>query len=76
MVEQKGEGPMKDKATVPFRSKASGEVTGAIINGKGETVSSKNFGIMTEEEYRRILKLMEQEFPDKGQIDAIELTGN
>ena len=46
---------MKDKATVTFRRKASGEVTGEIINEKGEIVSLKTFGIMTKEEYRRVL---------------------
>jgi hypothetical protein len=67
---------MKDKATVAFRRAASGEVTGEIINENGEIISSKNFGIMTEEGYRRVLKLMEQKFPDIGQGDTIELTGN
>jgi hypothetical protein len=67
---------MKDKATVACRRAASGEVTGEIINENGEIISSKNFGIMPEEEYRQLLKLIEQEFPDIWQGDTIELTGN
>ncbi len=66
----------KDKATLTFRRAASGQVTGEVINESGEIVLSKNFGTMTEEEYRKILKLMEKEFPDIGAIEPIELTGN
>ena len=67
---------MKDKAAVTFRRKASGEVVGEIVDEKGVIVESRNFGIMTEEEFRRCSKLMEQEFPDIGAIDVIELVGN
>ena len=67
---------MKDKASVTFRRKANGEVVGEIIDEKGMVVESRNFGIMTEEEFRRCSKLMEREFPDIGAIDVIELTGN
>ncbi len=67
---------MKNRATVVFRRDASGEVTGEIVKESGEVVFSKNFGIMTEKEYRRILKLLEKEYQDIGAIEPIELTGN
>lgn len=68
-------GKAEDKATVTCRRKASGDVIGEIINEKGEIVTSKNFGMMPKEEYRRVLKLMEQEFPDIGQSDIFYATG-
>jgi hypothetical protein len=61
---------MKEKATMMFHRSASGEVTGEVVNERG-----KDFGIMTEEEYRRILKLVEQENPDTV-IKSIELNRN
>jgi len=67
---------VKGKATVTFRRSASGDVTGEIINEQGEIVVSRNFGIMTEEEYRRVLKMIEEKYPDIGSDDPIELTGN
>lgn len=67
---------MKNKAIVTLSRNANGEVFGEIIDEKGVIVESKNFGMMTEEEYGRVLKLIEREFPDIGAIEAIELTGN
>ena len=67
---------MKDKATAVFRRLSHGYVIGEIINERGEVVETKNFGEMTEAEYLRTLKLLEQEHPDVGAIEPIELTGN
>ena len=67
---------MKDKVTVYLRRKANGDVVGEIMNDRGAVVASKHFGTMTEEEYRRALKQIEQAFPDVGTIDTIELIGN
>jgi len=46
-----------------------------ICDGK-KLVISRNFGVMTEEEYRRVLKMIEEEYPDIGSDDPNELTGN
>jgi hypothetical protein len=67
---------MKDRTTFTIRRAATGEVTAEIINERGEIVSSKSFGIMCEREYLQIMKLIEQEFPDIGQIDLIGLERN
>jgi hypothetical protein len=66
----------KERATVVFRRLVSGEVLGEIVTESGEVAVSKSFGIMTEDEYRKILKLVEQENPDIGAIETIELSGN
>ena len=66
----------KDKVTVNFRHKASGEVVGEIVSDKGEVVASKHFGIMSAAEFRSAMKHIEKEFPDAIVPDIIELTGN
>lgn len=55
---------------------SSGEVLGEIITETGKVTVFKNFGVMTEDEYRRILKLMELEHPDIAWHEPIELKGN
>ncbi len=67
---------MKDKATVCFRRLPSGEVVGEIISEAGDILESRNFGVMSEEEYKRVLKLMQRENPDLDALPLIELTGN
>lgn len=66
----------KDKAACVFRRVSSGEVFGEIIDEKGVVADTENFGVMTESEYHRILKLMELEYPDIVSLEPIELTGN
>lgn len=66
----------RGRATVVFRQLSSGEVVGEIITETGKVAISKNFGVMTEDEYKRILKLIELENPDIAWCDPIELTGN
>jgi ATP sulfurylase len=66
----------KDKAAVVFRQLSSIEVLGEIITETGNVAISKNFGVMTEDEYKKIMKLMELENPDIAWCDPIELTGN
>lgn len=67
---------MKDKATICFRRLGSGEVIGEIINHAGEIVETRNFGEMSEEEFGRVLKIIQRECPDLAVNDLIELTGN
>lgn len=66
----------KDKAAVVFRRCSSVEVTGEIIDDSGAVVEKKSFGVMTEAEYRKVLKLVEQDNPDVGTIQPIEVSGN
>ncbi len=63
---------MKDKATATLRLKASGEVVGEIVNEQGRVVSSKRFGLMTEDEFRKNLQQVEKVFSGASN-DAIEL---
>ena len=66
----------KDKATFCFRRMKTGEVIGEIINEAGKVVATRNFGVMTEDEFRRVLKVVQQEYPDLAADEPIELTGN
>ncbi|GEM_PF-6695291 len=66
----------KDKAAVVVRQLSSGEVLGEIITETGKVAISKSFGVLTEDEYKRILKLIELENPDIAWCEPIELTGN
>jgi hypothetical protein len=45
----------KDNVSVVFRQLSSGEVIGEIIDERGVIVESKNFGVMTEEKFERVL---------------------
>lgn len=54
------EGPVKAKTTATLRLKTSGEVVGEIENEYGNVVSSRLFGIMTEDQFRKCLKLIEK----------------
>jgi hypothetical protein len=67
---------MKDKALVTFRRSASEEVIGEIVSEAGQIVSSRNFGVMSVEEYKRVLRLVELDNPDVDISPLIELTGN
>jgi hypothetical protein len=62
---------MKDKATATLRLKASGEVVGEIVNEQGRVVSSKRFGLMTEDEFRKNLQHVEKVFSEASS-DVIE----
>lgn len=66
---------MNDKANVCFGRMETGEVIGEIINAAGK-VSIKNFWVMSEKEYKWILKLIEVDDPDIGVLPLIELTWN
>ncbi len=50
---------MKAKTTATLRLKTSGEVIGEISNEHDNIVYSKYFGIMTEAEFRKCLRLIE-----------------
>jgi hypothetical protein len=53
---------MKAKATATLRMKTSGEVIGEIADENDEVVSSRHFGVMTEDDFREYLKLIEKIF--------------
>jgi hypothetical protein len=53
---------MKAKTTATLSLKTSGEVIGEIVNENDKVVSSKNFGVMTEDEFRKCLKRIEKVF--------------
>jgi hypothetical protein len=67
---------LKDKATFCFRRMKTGEVVGEIINEVGAIVETRSFGEMTEEEFRRVLKFVQREYPDLAPDDPIEFIGN
>ena len=54
----------------------TGEVICEIINDAGEVVATRNFGVMTEDEFRKVLKVVQQEYPDLAADEPIEFTGN
>lgn len=69
---------MKDKATVVFRRLADGNVIGEIIDEEGIVVESKNFGVMSVEEFERVLDLVNENDPELGGkiMPTVKLTGN
>lgn len=60
---------MKYKATL--RLTASGEVVGEVVNEHGNVVSSRHFGVMTEDEFRKGLKQVEKVFSEVASTDVI-----
>lgn len=66
---------MESKTTATLRLKRSGEVVGEILNEYGKVVSSGRFGIMTEDEFRKYLILIEKVFLEIPSADAMELIG-
>ncbi len=55
---------MKDKITVHLRRKANGEVVGNILNEKGVVIASTSFGAMTDDDYKKGMQQVKQQFPD------------
>ena len=51
---------MKAITTATLRLKSSGEVVGEIENQYGKVVSSGRFGVMTEDEFLKCVKLVEK----------------
>ncbi len=51
---------MKAKTTATLCLKSSGEVIGEIANESGELVSARHFGVMTDDEFLKCLKLIEK----------------
>ena len=68
--------PMKERGTVILRRLASGEVIAEIVDEAGGVKESRNFGVMTEDEYKGLLRLLERQHPLFGGSETIELTGN
>ncbi len=68
----------KGKATFCFCRLADGNVVGEIIDEAGVVVDSKNFGVMSVDEFERVLDIVNQEYPKlAGKIlPTVELTGN
>jgi hypothetical protein len=68
----------KDKATVCFIRFSDGKVVGEIIDDERNVVESKSFGVMSIEEYERLMDFLNREDPKlAGKIlPTIELTGN
>ena len=62
---------MKAKTTATLRLKTSGEVIGEIVNEYDKVVSSRHFGVMTEDEFRKCLKLIEKIFLEVPATDVI-----
>ncbi len=63
---------MKDKATATLRLKTSGEVVGEIVNEHGKVVSSRRFGLMAEDEFRKNLQQVEKLFSETASTDIVE----
>ncbi len=66
----------KAKATVCFRRLHTGEVIGEIISEAGEVAARRSFGEMTENEFRRVLDVVKQEYPGVATDEPIVLTRN
>jgi len=68
----------KNMATVCFTRFADGNVVGEIIDDAHNVVESKSFGVMSVEEYERLMDFINREDPKlAGKIlPTIELTGN
>ncbi len=66
---------MEAKTTATLRLKTSGEVVGEIVNEYGNVISSGRFGVMTEDEFRQCLQLIQKVFLEVPSADAIELIG-
>lgn len=66
---------MESRTTATLRLKTSGEVVGEILNEYGKVVSSGRFGVMTEDEFRKYLMLIERVFVELPSADAMELIG-
>ncbi len=68
----------KDKATFCFCRLADGNVIGEIIDETGVVVDSRNFGVMSVDEFEKIMDLVNREYPKlAGKIlPTVELTGN
>jgi hypothetical protein len=67
---------MKSKATIIFIRDANGEVICEVKNEQGEVLVSRSFGVMSEAEYLKKIKLLEKAHPDLGGISTIEIQGN
>ncbi len=67
---------IKERGIVVLRRVASGEVIGEIVDEAGEVKESRNFGVMTEDEYKGLLRLIDRQHPLFGGAGTIELTGN
>jgi hypothetical protein len=65
-------------ATVCFTRFSDGTVVGEIIDDERNVVESKSFGVMSVEEYERLMDFLNREDPKlAGKIlPTIELTGN
>ncbi len=63
---------MKAKTIATLRLKDSGEVVGEIVNEHGMVVSSKRFGEMTEDEFQKALKQVENVFSELASTDVIK----
>ncbi len=66
---------MKAKTTATLHLKTSGEVIGKIANEDGEPVSARHSGAMTDNEFRKCLKLIETVCLAGPQPISIELIG-
>ncbi len=65
---------MQTKTTATLRLQTSGEVVGEIFNGDGKVVSSRRFGVMTEDEFRKGLDQVEKIFLALASADVTELS--
>ncbi len=63
---------MKAKTIAILCHKASGEVVGEITNEYGQVVSSRRFGEMTEDDFRKGLRQIEKVFSGVASTDIIE----
>ncbi len=62
---------MKAKITATLRLRTSGEVVCEIVNEHGEVVSSRLFGEMTANDFRKGLKQVEKVFSEVASTDVI-----
>ena len=67
---------MKRRAAVVVERLPSGDVLGEIVSETGEILQSRSFGKMSEDGYRKLLKLVERQHPNLAATQPIELSRN
>jgi hypothetical protein len=66
---------MKERVIINFNRLPDGEVVADVVDEKGAILVTRSFGRCSDEEYRRLVEVINQEMPALGAM-AIKLTGN
>jgi hypothetical protein len=67
--------PPGKKVTINFNRLPDGEVVADVLDEKGVVLETRSFGKCSDEEYRRLVEVINQEMPALGAME-VKLTGN